>query len=280
MAGKSRAFGAQLFSGLERGPARAGPLLLVHSRSNQPMTRPQMFWSRPPAFGVVSAPHDGGVPEQARGLEDLEAVRAVAVRVPRVGSRDGVPTVGPGHEHLRPDGGDVVVVPEERDVAVAELLPVQLVRDRRRERRRPARSAVRRGRVERLHSGRARDGSGRVRGVLVLERNRAPMAVRARCGVDAGVLPDDVQLAAVRVDVRIELVPLRLRVDPRQRRPRLPAVLSLREVDRALAGSARDDRPVRGAGRPLAFRERWPRRRRRARRLRPAPDPLRFAAPS
>lgn len=25
-----------------------------------------MFWSRPPAFGVVSAPHDGGVPVQAR----------------------------------------------------------------------------------------------------------------------------------------------------------------------------------------------------------------------
>ena len=79
---------------LAEGPAKPA-LSLSDCRSGYPITSPQMFWSRPPAFGVVSAPHDGGVPEQARRLEDLEAVHAVAVRVARVGSRNGVPTVGP-----------------------------------------------------------------------------------------------------------------------------------------------------------------------------------------
>ena len=138
--------------------------------------------SRPPASGVVSAPQGRSAPPR---LEDVEAVRAVTVGVARIGSQHDVLTARPRHQHVRGRCRDVVVVPEERDVTVAELLVVERVADARHLLVRPAPTAVARAGVPRLDTlVRVRRADGTA-DPLVRERDRAEVSDgaggRSRC---------------------------------------------------------------------------------------------------
>ena len=173
--------------------------------------------SSPPASGQVSALQAPFA--NVAALEDVEPVGAVPVRVARVGAGDDVLTARPRHQHVRGRRGDVVVVPEERRVAVAELLVVERVADAgHASGALQRRAAVRRAGVPRL------DALIRVRSTPTAPpthwfENGTVRKSPGRPGrpgrrVAAGVVVDDVQLPGVRVDVAVELVTLRLGVRP------------------------------------------------------------------
>jgi hypothetical protein len=167
----------------------------------------------------------------------------------------------PRHEDRVADSRDVVVVAEERDVAVAELLVLWHLRRRRdRLRRRPRTPEVAGGRVLRLDSDPGADGDTSGRVVLdppVRDRNGAEVAAARRIGragrrVVLAVLPDHVQLAGVRIDVGEELMPhCSAGGDPGGGGPARAAVQRSGEVELAVAADPGLDRSVRAAGRRL-----------------------------